>query len=115
MTTQRRSVNLAAYTAEIFPVQLAARAVGLGQTANGAGKIADPLSLALIAGTDNLVAPQATADAVMPAFFFLAACGFAVALAFTLVPIETHGKPLRLGDEEPSVNSARGVSIKPAA
>jgi MFS transporter, putative metabolite:H+ symporter len=115
MTTQRRSVNLAPYTAEIFPVQLAARAVGLGQAANGAGKIAGPLSLALIAGTDNLVAPQATADAVTPAFLFLAACGLAVTLAFTWVPIETHGKPLRLGDEEPSVNSARGVSIKPAA
>jgi MFS transporter, putative metabolite:H+ symporter len=109
--------NLAPYTAEIFPVQLAGRAVGLGQAANGAGKIAGPLSLALIAGTDNLVAPQATADAVMPAFLFLAVCGLAVALAFTLVPIETHGKPLRLGDEEPSVNSTRGTSasIKPAA
>jgi len=107
--------NLAPYTAEIFPVQLAARAVGLGQAANGAGKIAGPLSLALIAGTDNLVAPQATADAVTPAFLFLAACGLAVALAFTLVPIETHGKPLRLGDEEPSEKSARGASIKPAA
>jgi MFS transporter, putative metabolite:H+ symporter len=109
--------NLAPYTAEIFPVQLAGRAVGLGQAANGAGKIAGPLSLALIAGTDNLVAPQVTADAVMPAFLFLAVCGLAVALAFTLVPIETHGKPLRLGDEEPSVNSTRGTSasIKPAA
>jgi MFS transporter, putative metabolite:H+ symporter len=62
--------NLAPYTAEVFPVQLAARAVRLGQAANGAGKIAGPLSLALIAGTDNLVAPQATADAVTPAFLF---------------------------------------------
>ena len=58
--------NLAPYTAEIFPVRLAARAVGLGQAANGVGKIVGPLSLALIAGADNLVAPQATADAVTP-------------------------------------------------
>jgi MFS transporter, putative metabolite:H+ symporter len=109
--------NLAPYTAEIFPVKLAARAVGLGQAANGAGKIAGPLSLALIAGADNLVAPQATADAVMPAFLFLAGCGLAVAIAFTLVPIETHGKPLRLGDEEPLVSPTRSTSasIKPAA
>jgi len=109
--------NLAPYTAEIFPVKLAARAVGLGQAANGAGKIAGPLSLALIAGADNLVAPQATADAVMPAFLFLAGCGLAVAIVFTLVPIETHGKPLRLGDEEPAVSPTRSTSasIKPAA
>jgi len=109
--------NLSPYTAEIFPVKLAARAVGLGQAANGLGKIAGPLSLALIAGADNLVAPQATTDAVMPAFLFLAGCGFAVAIAFTLVPIETHGTPLRLGDEEPSVSPAPSpsASIKPAA
>jgi MFS transporter, putative metabolite:H+ symporter len=108
--------NLSPYTAEIFPVKLAARGMGLGQAANGLGKIAGPLSLALIAGADNLVAPQATTDAVMPAFLFLAACGFAVAIAFTLVPIETHGKPLRLGDEEPSVRpTSPSSSIKPAA
>jgi MFS transporter, putative metabolite:H+ symporter len=108
--------NLSPYTAEIFPVQLAARAVGLGQAANGAGKIAGPLSLALIAGADSLVAPQATADAVMPAFMFLAACGIAVALAFTFVPIETHGKPLSLADE-PSTGPTLGAraSVKSAA
>lgn len=109
--------NLSPYTAEIFPVPLAARAVGLGQAANGVGKIVGPLSLALIAGADNLVAPQATADAVMPAFLFLAACGLAVAIAFTLVPIETHGTPLRLGDIESSTSPTRpaSASIKPAA
>jgi len=81
------------------------------------GKIAGPQSLALIAGANNLVAAQANADAVMPAFVFLAACGFPLAIVFTLVPIETHGKPLHLGDEEPSVRSRRGtsVSIKPTA
>jgi MFS transporter, putative metabolite:H+ symporter len=109
--------NLSPYTAEIFPVKLAARAVGLGQAANGLGKIAGPLSLALIAGADNLVAPRATTDAVMPAFLFLAGCGLAVAIAFTLVPIETHGTPLRLGDEESSVSPtpSPSSSIKPAA
>jgi hypothetical protein len=47
----------------------------------------------------------------------LAGCGLAVAIVFTLVPIETHGKPLRLGDEEPSVRPTRSTSasIKPAA
>jgi hypothetical protein len=53
-----------------------------------------------IAGAGNFVAPQATADAVLPAFLFLAGCGLAVGLASTFIPIETHGKPLRLGYEK---------------
>jgi putative MFS transporter len=88
--------NIAPYSAEIFPVRLSARGVGLAQASNGVGKIAGPLCLALIAGTSNLVSPKATIEAVMPAFLFLAACGLALGLAFTLLGVETHGKPLAL-------------------
>jgi putative MFS transporter len=73
---------------------MGARASGLGQGANGVGKILGPLSLAVIAGTGNVVAPQATMDAVLPAFMFLAACGLATGLAFTFLAPETHGKPI---------------------
>jgi hypothetical protein len=52
--------NLAPYSPEVFGVRMGARASGLGQAANGGGKILGPLSLALIAGTGNVVAPQAT-------------------------------------------------------
>jgi len=50
----------------------------------------------------------------MPPFLFLAGCGLAVAIVFTLVPIET---PLRLGEEELLVSHGRGISasIRPAA
>ena len=58
--------NLAPYTVESYGVSLGARSSGLGQTANGFGKILRPLSLALIAGTSNLVSPKATAAAVFP-------------------------------------------------
>jgi putative MFS transporter len=71
-----------------------ARASGLGQAANGGGKIVGPLSLALIAGTNNVVATQATMDAVFPAFIFLAVCGLATGLAFTFLVPETHGRPI---------------------
>jgi putative MFS transporter len=50
----------------------------------------------LIAGTSNLITPKATIEAVTPAFLFLAACGLAIGLAFTLLGVETHGKPLAL-------------------
>ncbi|QPF81883.1 MFS transporter [Bradyrhizobium genosp. L] len=88
--------NIAPYSAEIFPVRLSARGVGLAQAANGVGKIAGPLCLALIAGTSNMITPKATIDAVTPAFLFLAACGLAIGLAFTLLGVETHGRPLAL-------------------
>ena len=86
------------YAAEIFPVRQAAGGVGLYQGANSVGKILGPLSLALIAGTDNLVAPKATAEAVFPAFLFLAFCGLCMGVAFTLYRVETRGKTLALGD-----------------
>ena len=99
--------NIAPYSAEIFPVRLSARGVGLAQAANGVGKIAGPLCLALIAGTSNLITPKATIDAVMPAFLFLAACGLAIGLAFSWLGVETHGRPLALDtqrlDENPEV------------
>jgi putative MFS transporter len=95
--------NLAPYSPEVFGVRMGARASGLGQAANGGGKILGPLSLALIAGTGNVVAPQATMDAVFPAFMFLAACGLAAGLAFTFLAPETHGRPIpQDADEMPA-------------
>jgi putative MFS transporter len=95
--------NIAPYSAEIFPVRLSARGVGLAQAANGVGKIAGPLCLALIAGASNLITPKATIEAVTPAFLFLAGCGLAVGLAFSLLGVETHGKPLALERVDPVV------------
>jgi putative MFS transporter len=89
--------NAAPYAAEVFPVRLAARGTGLSQAANGVGKILGPMSLALIAGTSNLLAPSATAAAVPAAFLFLAGCGLLSTIAFTVIPIETHDRPLDVG------------------
>jgi putative MFS transporter len=88
--------NMAPYSVEVFGVRLGARAVGLQQAANAIGKIIGPVILAVIAGTSNLVTPQATADSVFPAFALFAACSLVVGLCFTLIPIETHGKPLQM-------------------
>lgn len=89
--------NQSPYSAEVFPVQLSARGVGVGQAANGIGKILGPLSLAFLAGADNLVKPEATAEAMTPGFLFLAAMGLMVGLAFAFLGIETHRKPLAIG------------------
>jgi hypothetical protein len=97
--------NLAPYIVEIYGVRLGARAAGLSQAANGVGKILGPLCLAVIAGADNPLSPQATADAVLPAFLFLGACSLAVGLAFSLLAIETHGRPLAQSHEEQAGSS----------
>jgi MFS transporter, putative metabolite:H+ symporter len=80
-------------------VSLGSRSSGLGQAANGVGKILGPLALALLAGSGNVIAPKATAEAVFPAFVFLGAVMLAVALVYAFLGVETHGKPIALGAE----------------
>jgi putative MFS transporter len=88
--------NMTPYVVEVFPVSLGARAFGLAQAANGVGKILGPVCLALIAGGNDVVSPKATADAVAPAFLFLAACEFAALIAIFAFRREPHGRPMEL-------------------
>lgn len=94
--------NLAPYTVEQYGVALGSRSSGLGQAANGVGKILGPLALALLAGSSNIIAPKATAEAIFPAFMFLAATMLAVALAYVFLGVETHGRAIALGQEAPA-------------
>ncbi|HJU15019.1 MAG TPA: MFS transporter [Stellaceae bacterium] len=102
--------SLAPYTVESYGVRMGARSSGLGQTANGVGKIIGPLSLALIAGTSNIVSPQATESAVFPAFLFLAFCMLLVGLSFAILGVETHGRVMALGAGEETA-----LPVRPAA
>ena len=61
--------NLAPYTVEQYGVRLGARSAGLGQAANGVGKILARWHLALIAGSGNIVSPQATEAPCFPPSF----------------------------------------------
>jgi MFS transporter, putative metabolite:H+ symporter len=88
--------NLAPYTVEQYGVNLGSRSSGLGQAANGVGKIVGPLALAVLAGSSNVIAPKATAEAVFPAFAMLAGIMLLVALAYLFLGVETHGKPMAL-------------------
>jgi MFS transporter, putative metabolite:H+ symporter len=86
--------NISPYVVEVFPVSLGGRAFGLAQASNGVGKILGPVCLALIAGSGDVVSPKATADAVAPAFLFLAACELAALIAIVAFRREPHGKPM---------------------
>jgi putative MFS transporter len=57
----------------------------------------------LIRAVGNVVSPQATSDAVLPAYLFLAFCMLLVGLSFVFLGVETHGKAMGVGDEEPAV------------
>jgi hypothetical protein len=48
----------------------------------------------MIAGTGDLVEPDATLDALLPAFLFLAAFSVLAGLAFAVVKLEPHGRDL---------------------
>jgi MFS transporter, putative metabolite:H+ symporter len=91
--------NLAPYTVESYGVRLGARASGLGQTANGVGKILGPLSLALIAGTSNFVSPKATEGALFGSFLVLAFGMALVGLSFLFLGVETHGQAMGVSDD----------------
>lgn len=60
----------------------------------GLGKILGPLMLAVFAGAENVVSPEATITAVKPAFLFLGALAVAAGLVFWF-GIETRGKTLK--------------------
>jgi len=92
--------SLTPYTAEIFPVRLAARGVGLAQASNGIGKILGPYCLALIAGSSNVMSAQATEAAILPSFLFLAGCGVVVGVCHTFFAPETLGRVLALDDTD---------------
>jgi putative MFS transporter len=89
--------NMSPYVVEVFPVSLGGRAFGLAQASNGVGKILGPVCLALIAGSNDVVSPKATADAIAPAFLFLAACEFAALIAIFAYRREPHGQPIDIG------------------
>jgi putative MFS transporter len=89
--------NLNTYAAELYPVRLGARAMGVSAASAGVGKIMGPLALGIIAGAHNLVTPKATQAAVQPAFLFLGACCLIVGLSYTFLGVETHRKSLLVG------------------
>ncbi len=104
--------NITPYTIEQYGVRLGARASGLGHAAAGIGKILGPLSLAVIAGTKNVLRPRATAAAVFPAFLFLAGCMLVVGLAFLFLAHETHGRAMALDLEGETAASRPAQAVR---
>jgi hypothetical protein len=58
------------------------------------GKIISPLGLALIVGGTNIIRPEASVNAMIPAMFFLAFWAALAAAAFVALGIETKGRSI---------------------
>ena len=85
---------LGLYTSEIWPSRLRGVGSGICFAASGVGKIAGPLGLGLIAGSSNLIMPQATINAAIPAFSYFAVWFLLVSATFLFIGMETKGQTL---------------------
>jgi len=82
------------YMTEVWPAPLRASGLGLAYGTSNLGKFIGPAGLALIAGASNFVTPQATLDAIIPAFNYFAGWYVLAALAFLFIAIETRGRTI---------------------
>jgi len=100
------------YMGELWPARLRGSGMGLVYGVGNLGKFIGPAGLALIAGSSNFVAPQATLDALIPAFNYFAFWYVLGAVAFWFVGIETSGRSIEeidaaLSGPAPAVASSR--------
>lgn len=82
------------YMGELWPARLRGSGMGLVYGVGNLGKFIGPAGLALIAGSSNYVKPQATLDALIPAFNYFAFWYVLGAVAFWFIGIETSGRTI---------------------
>jgi len=90
---------IAPYMAEVWPAGLRASGMGLGYGVGNFGKIISPLGLALIVGATNVIKPEASVEAMIPAMYFLAFWAALAAGAFVVLGIETKGRSIEEIDD----------------
>lgn len=82
------------YMGEMWPSRLRGSGMGFVYGVGNLGKFIGPAGLALIAGSDNFVAPKATLDALIPGFNYFAFWYVLGAVAFWLIGMETSGRTI---------------------
>jgi putative MFS transporter len=87
------------YGSEVWPAHLRATGMGSAYGMGGIGKLIGPLVVAYFAGSNNLVKPQATAAAIAPVYYFLAACFIIMGIVFYFA-METKGRSMEEIDAE---------------
>jgi len=88
------------YAAEVWPSHLRTSGMGSAYGFGGIGKIIGPLGLALVVGSSNVVKPEATLDAVQPAFLYLASWFLLSGAVYFFLGIETKGRSIEQIDSD---------------
>jgi len=99
------------YMGEMWPSRLRGSGMGLVYGVGNLGKFIGPAGLALIAGSDNLVSPKATIDALIPGFNYFAEWYLIGAFAFWLIAPETRGQTIAQIDAAMSAFQSRGSEV----
>jgi putative MFS transporter len=102
---------LGPYMAEVWPIRLRTTGMGSAYGFGGLGKLLGPIGLTLIAGTSNVMNPEATLKAIGPAFSYFAACAALSGCAFLFFGLETGGATLTALDAR--LEKCSGGSIAP--
>jgi putative MFS transporter len=102
------------YSAEVWPASLRTSGMGAAYGFGGLGKIIGPLGLALIVGSSNIITPQASVAALMPAYSFLAACYVLTGLVYVFFGIETKGRSFETIEQALSGSPGPGLSAAKA-
>ncbi len=87
------------YAAEVWPADLRTSGMGSAYGFGGIGKIIGPLGLALIVGSSNVVTPQASVAAIVPAFIYLGAWFALAGAVYYFLGIETKGRSIEEIDD----------------
>lgn len=80
------------YSAEVWPSALRTTGMGSAYGFGGIGKVIGPLGLALIVGSSNVITPQASISAIVPAYSYLAAWFVLAGFVYIFFGIETKGR-----------------------
>lgn len=97
---------IAPYSGEVWPANLRTTGMGTAYGFGGLGKVVGPLALAWIVGSSNVVRPQASVGALLPAYFFLASCFAVVGVVFLAFARETRGYSLETIEQELGATAA---------
>lgn len=86
------------YSAEVWPSAMRTTGMGSAYGFGGLGKVIGPLGLAMIVGTSNVVTPQASTEALLPSYLYLAAWFALAGVVYLAFGIETRGESLEALD-----------------
>jgi putative MFS transporter len=80
------------YAAEVWPSTLRTTGMGSAYGFGGIGKVIGPLGLALIVGSTNIITPEASVAAIVPAYIYVGSWFALAGVVFLFFGMETKGR-----------------------